>query len=689
MKKHEDKGLNFNLVIILSILYAVISLVVNDLSFIPQFDNQAEFRLGIFMPALTAVVFGKLLGALSAGIGNLLIDLYHVYTGEITAFGVEHLLGALVNFIGAYITGLLSTKIKRKFKSVRIFILQPSTWKDLIQNTFASVIGLALFTGMTIGYGIVWKYLESPITVGSSVSFQIYFYNTLVLIFMVPISLLTYQIVDIRTELSIRKTDTKNRDIEVILDNSKIEIEKIWLPNHSFYRNKYTEIKIAFVNTLSETKQFMVELVSYSDSDNQIKHTDSIDPKKTGEVSFFVFVHRNQKNVHLQFLVTPVEKNVFKKNDTRRARAKVKGNSLASSGDTLTQFSVTNVIVVAGSILWSNVLGIFKDGDTILQENGILLLIIILVELLLFIPFIFFEYKKAKEEKKLYEYEMSFSSDLETHEYVKFEEKRKRKQFGSHTIRFISIFLSVIATLLFFLLFYDTYMDLIEGRTTFFRDYAIQSIYVILFLAILRFWILDQMTINTQEGNLDEDEGNFIMQFNPFSQFKINQKCLVELELKSPFKNGTRLQFQSVDSISPKYVDIHATNKETAKLRISITPEQTGSRELLILASPLFDKNNKYIENSQTILFQKINFISLGETALGLTEDQYERIKQIAQYGVIASASIISVADILNLGVKNILSTLRDLLPYLIILQLPFIYTFYFLRNKFTKISLT
>jgi len=109
-----------------------------------------EERIAIMVPAFAAVVFGPLIGGLGSGFGNLLFDIFEKMVLSQEGLAARHVLGFFANMIGAMVTGFYSQRIvinenEPLFSRERLLLV--------VRNTFASVLGLGVVTGVMIGYG--------------------------------------------------------------------------------------------------------------------------------------------------------------------------------------------------------------------------------------------------------------------------------------------------------------------------------------------------------------------------------------------------------------------------------------------------------------------------------------------------------------------------------------------------------
>ena len=96
---------NWKIAGILALFYSLNALFLGKTEI---FAGHGDIRVFIFIPALTAVWFGPIIGGLAAGFGNLLLDIIDniVLKGE--PLEISHLVGFIGNLVGAYMVGILS-----------------------------------------------------------------------------------------------------------------------------------------------------------------------------------------------------------------------------------------------------------------------------------------------------------------------------------------------------------------------------------------------------------------------------------------------------------------------------------------------------------------------------------------------------------------------------------------------------
>jgi len=171
-------------VIGLAVIYAVNALIQGNVTL---FGGHGELRVFIFIPALAALWFGGPIGALTAGLGTLLLDIINnvIINGEPLDLG--NLISFLGNVMGAFFVGMAGESldvdaetniVKDKFTSV-------------VWNTIVSVLGMGIFLGSFIGLGLFAVGVVPTVELGLGIAGSIVFWNSLfIVVAMIPIQLL-------------------------------------------------------------------------------------------------------------------------------------------------------------------------------------------------------------------------------------------------------------------------------------------------------------------------------------------------------------------------------------------------------------------------------------------------------------------------------------------------------------------
>ena len=142
---------NWKIAAVLAVFYSLNSLFIGSTKL---FAGHGELRIFIFIPALTAVWFGPVIGGLAAGFGNLLLDIIDnvILKGE--SLDMSNVVGFFANLIGAYVVGLLRDEL---IVSKDDNILSLKFFKKYFRNLVASVIGAHIVSGYTpLSLSFVW-----------------------------------------------------------------------------------------------------------------------------------------------------------------------------------------------------------------------------------------------------------------------------------------------------------------------------------------------------------------------------------------------------------------------------------------------------------------------------------------------------------------------------------------------------
>lgn len=679
----ESSAIRSNTVGILTVLYVVLSLAVRDVTVFPN-TGTAEFRLGIFIPALAAIVFGPLNGGLIAGVGNLLIDAYNVLDGTTPEYDLSRLLGAVANFIGAYFTGWVAQQVRGRTKEHDTLI----NWRYVLPYTVASILGMGLLTGIGIGYLIVYSYLHFSLNAAMSISLTIFFYNSVVLIVFIPISLAVYWSLAKYKAFIFAIVDKKNRKIKVFKTLEAISIKNILLPKHSLWSEQWSPLTVTIRNNLKREHRFVFESVGNCAIYPTIDVSPPIQPKASFTQTFYV-MPRQEESVSIRILVHPEENETFKQQHSNRSIAEIRANTTkVRETDSLTQFSSVNIIVFILSILWSNVITTLRNGYSSTSEQWTLVTVIAVAEIVLFVPFLMLQYRTLKQRAALKEeFPQSFISDLTSHRIEKITDVQPTQT--SLTAQLVQLAARVINLVLILVLIYHSYLYVYQEESGFLTGEENLFIIVILLFTLFSELFMHLYFVNPIQ-HYDIGVHKVLIAMETKQQFKINEPNEVMLTLTNPTKHkGLRVQLQGKDMISPERLELHLEPNEVAKVKIYIVPTYIGLTELLVIASPLFDKKGKYLDYQEVepLFYQRIDYETLNETVFGMTEEQFETVKKLGTFGTLIATGLVLISR--YIGIDNIILAFRDAIPALFILQIPFVYVYFTLNNRFkSKLSI-
>ncbi len=146
---YEEERVRFfdwKIVVLVAIIYSMNAFLFESASRL--FPH--EERVTIMVPALASVLFGPVIGALGSGFGNLLLDIFEKMVLSSEGLAPRHAIGFLGNLVGGAVTGLYSRRLVVKRDDP---ILSGQNLVLVLRNTLASILGMAVVTGVIIGYG--------------------------------------------------------------------------------------------------------------------------------------------------------------------------------------------------------------------------------------------------------------------------------------------------------------------------------------------------------------------------------------------------------------------------------------------------------------------------------------------------------------------------------------------------------
>ncbi len=676
---HEDKAIRSNTIGILTVFYAVISIAIKDITVFPN-TGTAEFRIGIFIPALAAIVFGPFNGAIIAGVGNIFIDVYSVLSGDITQFDTSRLLGALSNFIGAYFTGWVAKKIRRTRGEYETLI----NWRFIIPYTMASILGLALVTGISIGYIVVYHYLHLPFDISMSIALTIFFYNSIVIIVFIPLSLLTYWVLSKVKIIMFKIHDNRNRNLSIFKAIEDIKVQNVILPEHSIWNNQWTPLTVKIKNNLGKNHKFVFETVGNCNIYPSMDNSPIINPNHEFTQTFYV-MPRNEKMIKLRCLIHTDDKIKFKQQYSKKSIININATATSTRDtDSLTQFSSVNIIVFIISILWNNVYSLINKGFSNISQIGNFTIIFIIIELILFIPFIIMLYLRLKKlSTNLLDFPVSFITDNSSYKISDYEPNNVVE--NNKVLIIIQLFIRVSIFILISILLYHSYLTVYLQQNGVINNYVnifIALIIVLTFISelVMYLFIKDEV----KENDLKPNE--VLLSITTRKSFKINESNEALLVLTNPTDmKGIRVQLQGRDTISPNRVELHINKNEIAMVKVNIIPTYIGLTELLLIVSPLYDKNGNYLDKNEVepIFTQRVDYVTLSETIFGMTEEQFDTLKKIAAFGTILAGGLLTISN--YIGIEDVILTFRDSIPILSIIQIPFIYAYFNFSNRFKR----
>ncbi|MEA2069779.1 MAG: hypothetical protein U9O98_00660 [Asgard group archaeon] len=411
---------NLVIIFVMSILYALNSFAIGEIKLQPGIEGGGELRPLIFIPALAAILFGPMVGAFSAGIGNLLMDIINDTILEPSILDLSNLAGLLGNFVGALVVGILGWQLK--FDKDDAIFFSGKNWLHYLQNTLAAIIGMGLVTGETIGLLSV-AFNKATWSFGNSLSAMIFYSNTFfLLISFIPLQLIIATYEKIRAK-RYHKSLLESKKVTVIEEpeNPPAKIEEIEIipgeGQEGLIKDEWSQIKLVIRNQLTIPTAFRIEINCEDRVAPSVDYTYKLEPNETDEKFFQINPFNDSERVFT----------IYIKNWSSTFKELTKTKKIGTSiryrftYNTLTPFEHRfNTIMKFLSICTFAVI-IFNGFRTVFSTSGIDIwqeshfiwaLVVCGVELILVIGFYIYKLvqvrrKIAKTEEKLLEKQLS------------------------------------------------------------------------------------------------------------------------------------------------------------------------------------------------------------------------------------------------------------------------------------------
>ena len=277
---------NWKIAAVLAVFYSLNSLFIGSTKL---FAGHGELRIFIFIPALTAVWFGPVIGGLAAGFGNLLLDIIDnvILKGE--SLDMSNVVGFFANLIGAYVVGLLRDEL---IVSKDDNILSLKFFKKYFRNLVASVIGMAITTGELIGLGLYGAGFFDSISIAFGLAWSIATANTMVLLIaMIPVQIFVAWFEKHRIlQFYSQARQTKVLKSVEFPPTTPIEIYSLKLiGSHGLVKETWGVLKMELTNNSNITTQFRIEVNSDDKVSPTVSYTRELAPGETDEKYFKIY----------------------------------------------------------------------------------------------------------------------------------------------------------------------------------------------------------------------------------------------------------------------------------------------------------------------------------------------------------------------------------------------------------------
>ena len=256
--------------------------------------------------------------------------------------------------------------------------------------------------------------------------------------------------------------------------------------------------------------------------------------------------------------------------------------------------------------------------------------------------------------------------------------------------RSMRLFLVFVTTVSVLLLGIEGYNSLVE--TNYLPAYSDQLLIVGVMAIVLWLGGFKGIDILKSAGIIGEEKydvqnGDVVKKFKPANDFFENTPNEVAFTITNPTQQkGIRFRFLSQDTVSPPLVEMPVPPGQSAIFKTSITPISTGTRNIMVVVYPLFDDKGQYIDENSAEPYtnQSVNYKVQSETQIGISKDQQSTLKKLLVLVVGIGAIVFGGGQLAQqlLGNANLYALVRDNAPFLLALQGPFVYAFFYIQNK-------
>ena len=695
---------------LVSIVYAFVMQLTQGLSLVPNHPEYAPYiNASIFVPAIASILFGKLIGATGAAGGRFLDAsgttlLASTKSGGVAAQSVltgldlTHLILMASDFIGAWVVGSLTEKPAVRWDSFAVRFQDMQTWSRLFQNTLGSIIGLGMFDSLLSSYATAVNQ-GLGVDYATSTFVKIFFLNSIVLVIFIPITLLLYEFGDIIVQMRALAKDKSLRKVaKNVVKEEAVTIISTRLTETALAENIWTPILVKFRANLDQEVTYKIEAVSTA---NYYPAFDNTKPLKKGEIweqKFFIMSSK-QKNVNFKVRITPAIQNIGEVQQQNIpetiANVTAKSYNPNSNSATLVLFSIINTIMVGASVLWNNLLQFNVDSAlTSLKQSWVVILSTGGLEAVIMVPVLMYlrrRWAMADSESLT----VGFGTDLSERSQKIYQSIGSNvghffEYFGTKLQRSMKLFLVFVTTVSVLLLGLEGYNDLtIKGYTIMYSSQLliIGALAIVLWLGGYKGIDILRSAGLIEEEKYEIQEGKVVKKFKPEKDFLANAPNEVTFTITNPTKqNGIRFRFLSQDTVSPPLVEMPVPPGGRAVFKTSITPRDTGTRNIMAVVYPLFDENGGYIDENaaEPYTHQYVNYQVQSETQIGLSKDQESKLKKLLVLvgGLLVIIYGGGVFAQQVVGGQSTYTLLSNNTPYLLALQVPFVWAYFYIQNK-------
>lgn len=671
------------------ILYATVSYALNSQQSGTS-GSFGDFRPAIFFPAIIAILYGPIVGGLSAGLGNLLYDaLRHQPISQGSSpLDYGNLFGAIGNTIGGMIVGGLSKPYRNtqtmfdysdEVPDKLMEVYDTDYIRRLIRNTIAAIVGLAFVNAFIIGYG-------QRLTPGYDPSNSQPFFisvssnNGLVLLVTTPLTLVTITFFEwVNGKKSKEKLRERRKFSITNPVPSNFEIISAMSPKGDEVKQQsWGAVEMIIRNTGTTAKRFFVRMVSDDIFSPHRHKTPALEPGQEDAMYFNIYAIANGKKSGTLVVQEDVE--------TAEEHFVKVGYEVPSSYELIID-KLMNLSLVIGFLISIVLVAVNIRRSFRFDSSVKVALIALPLEILIVLGiYILQNWKVTKSIMKFIGSGGQSTSQLTIASHVD-SNTPDSKVRRIHRFRVLSKFILFISIPLFVILF----AGLISSSKDYYQvgnqDILLYGCGFLLLLLLLSELFLESADFSEAEI-LDKQALRLkvvrsAISSNALVKFESTEMVI---ELFNPFTTkGMRIFLHSIDNISPRSIILDSEPGEIKPVHFTYTPLEEGNREVGLEFVQYRNFEGKIIPTESAETFdQETLRLKVSDTRLfGLAPEQLNILKN-AVAGI--SSVIIALSFIARyFNYKIDPSTLQATLPLIILLQSPVIYMVLFFQNKLSR----
>ncbi len=679
----EDLDARFKQIatVVMAAVYATIKdLAPDSITILPNVVINSE-SFGLLMLGTGALIFGKGIGATSAGLGVIFDEFKVVLDGQpLPAINIGLIFSTVALSVSTWLTGFL--------ENARIGDYIPENFQEIFsgrelvkvsRKTVVSVVGLSLANNFFYAFG--GQLMEgAPIGNATMLFLTAFLRDAILLVVGMPILLISYEFIEVYNQKKERIIEELNKDILYKIEVMKsAEIINVELPENALKEGVWTPISVELMNPSKKKTAYNIEAVFTANFYPELDATPVLDPGMGWRQNFYV-LPRKQEKITGRIRITPKKPKKFKFSEPEETIVEIEANSRKKGGPlvALLGLSGLNFGALGLSLVWEQIQEYVKNPNLLQKqvlESLQVISNVLIAEILLFIGAISTQYFMAKRKSKVYSSKISFASDIDDQKIEAVKEKALKlfmKKYGKPlAIMFRSLI--GIGTIITFAYFgYNAFMISVnpDSRLSSNNDFAIIS-------AIgLGLWVFGfrgmQILNEITTGKSTRNANNFIREFIPLGNIEANIPTEVILRIVNISEYpGMRVLLKSDSAISPPMIELHTEPGELAQVKIVLTADMGDSQNILALAYPFFDKNKKLIpfEEAEPLAKQEIDFKITPPGTMGMSKEQEKKVKTVGAM-VTGFAGILTVlGQVLQIG--NTFDFIINNAPTILALQVP------------------